>query len=387
MNRLSLLFCGDFSPVRRFEDVVPREGSAVFGDLQEKVCDSDISFLNLEAPLSTRGAPIPKNGKRGKPGLRGHPDSIRAVAEAGFNVVSLANNHTMDWGEEAMADTLALCESHGLATCGAGPTLEAAQQPRVIEKSGLRVAFVAVSEHQFGIAGEQAAGVAPLDPVDNLAQLETAKSLADLVFVSIHGGNEFFPFPRPGLRKICRFFIDRGADGVICHHSHVPGVYERYKGKPISYGLGNLLFDHETPPAGWNEGYALRLEYALPDLELTAQEIIPYTQNLEQGGVRCMQGALKESFLGKLEDNCEILNDAQAYQAKWDEFCDSSSAFLVLRNYAPFWFSFLPRLDRYTSLHRLFLPSNTLHYKTNIARCESHHELLVAVLSRKWKKL
>ena len=100
-----------------------------------------------------------------------------------------------------------------------------------------------------------------------------------------------------------------------------------------------------------------------------------------------MHNEQRESFMNRLHENCKILNDSQAYQKKWDEFCTSSSAHLILRNYAPFWYSFLPWLDRYTSIHRLFLPEKTLHYKTNIVRCESHHELLVAVLNRKWERL
>ena len=383
MTHLNLLFCGDFAPVRRFQDVIPDAGSAVFGDLKDEIHAAEIAFLNLEAPLSELGTPIAKDGKPGKPGLRGHPDCIHAIADAGFNAISLANNHVMDFGENALADTMALCESRGLAVCGAGPDLASAQEILVIEKQGSRIAIVAVAEHQFGMASTGTAGVAPLDLIDNLRQLEEAKSRADLVFISIHGGNEFFAFPRPGLKKICRFFIDQGADGVICHHSHMPGVFENYKGKPISYSLGNLVFDHENPPAGWNEGYALRLEYSLPELKLERHEIIPFTQSLAQGGVRCMQADQRDAFLRQLDENLRILNDPEAYQAKWDEFCASKSAFVILRNYAPFWSSILPRLDRHTSIHKLLMPLATLNIKANIAQCESHHELLLAVLNRK----
>jgi len=382
VTHLNLLFCGDFAPVRRFQDVIPDAGSAVFGDLKDEIHAADIAFLNLEAPLSKRGTPIAKDGKPGKPGLRGHPDSIHAIADAGFNVVSLANNHVMDFGEDALADTMALCKSRGMATCGAGSDLRSAQEILVTEKQGARIAIVAVAEHQFGMASAGTAGVAPLDLIDNLHQLEDAKSRADLVFISIHGGNEFFAFPRPGLKKICRFFIDRGADGVICHHSHMPGVNETYKGKPISYSLGNLVFDHEAPPAGWCEAYALRLKYSLPELRLEHYDIIPFTQKLAQGGVRCMQGDQRAAFLRRQDENRGILDDPKAYQAKWDEFCASKSAFVILRNYAPFWSSILPWLDRHTSIHKLLMPLATLNIKTNIVQCESHRELLLAVLNR-----
>lgn len=383
MTKLSLLFCGDFAPVRRFEAVIAREGSTVFGDLQSDIASADIAFLNLEAPLSERGVPMVKDGERGRPGLRAMPECIHAIADAGFDVVGLANNHVMDYGEVALADTIALCKANSLSVCGAGQDLAAAQEPLIIEKKGLRVAIVAVAEHQFGMADSAKAGVAPLDVMDNLRQLEAAKSVADLVFVSIHGGNEFFEYPRPGLKKICRFFVERGADAVICHHSHVPGVHEMYLGKPIVYSLGNLVFDHTDPPPGWCEGFALQLSYSVSDRKLLSTELIPYTQSLAQGGIRRMRGEQRDRFLRSRELAADTFHDPVAYQAKWEEFCDSKSAFVILRNYSPVWSGRLANLDRYTFLHKLFLPRATVNIKANIVRCQSHREVLVAVLNKK----
>jgi hypothetical protein len=351
MTKLSLLFCGDFAPVRRFEAVIAREGSTVFGDLQSDIANADIAFLNLEAPLSERGVPTVKDGGRGRHGLR--------------------------------ADTIALCRANSLSVCGAGQDLAAAQEPLIIEKKGLRIAIVAVAEHQFGMADSAKAGVAPLDVMDNLRQLEAAKSAADLVFVSIHGGNEFFEYPRPGLKKICRFFVERGADAVICHHSHMPGVHEMYLGKPIVYSLGNLVFDHTDPPPGWCEGFALQLSYSVSDQKLLSTELIPYTQSLAQGGIRRMRGEQRDRFLRSRELAAATFHDPVAYQAKWEEFCDSKSAFVILRNYSPVWSGRLASLDRYTFLHKLFLPRATVNIKANIVRCQSHREVLVAVLNKR----
>lgn len=104
-------------------------------------------------------------------------------------------------------------------------------------------------------------GSAPIDLVDNYQQITAAKKLADVVIVTIHGGNEYFPYPRPGLRKMCRHFIDLGVDAVICHHPHVPGAYEVYEGKPIYYSIGNLVFDQNLPKPGWEEGYFVELKF------------------------------------------------------------------------------------------------------------------------------
>ena len=140
------------------------------------------------------GNPIEKSGGN----LYAHPDCIRAVKEAGFKVVGLANNHIMDFGIKGLEKRIDTCQSAGLTICGVGRNLDKAQSISVIEKRGLKVAFIAVAEREFSIAGENKPGVAPLDPIDNTLQIESARNKADLVFVSIHGGNEYFPLPRPG---------------------------------------------------------------------------------------------------------------------------------------------------------------------------------------------
>jgi poly-gamma-glutamate synthesis protein (capsule biosynthesis protein) len=98
----------------------------------------------------------------------------------------------------------------------------------VIFNHFLCIAIIAVDEYEFSSADTNAVGASPLDPIDTIYQIESAKQKVDFLFVSIHAGNENFTYPRPGLRKICRYFVDKGADSVVCHHPHVPGAYEFY---------------------------------------------------------------------------------------------------------------------------------------------------------------
>jgi len=291
-NLISFLFAGDFASCDRFERLALDKGHKIFGDLRENIASKDLSFLNLEAPLCIKGTPVAKSG----PNLRAHPDCIRAVAEAGFNVVCLANNHIMDFGQSALVETIDICKRAGLVTCGAGKNLAEAQHVKIVERKGLKIAFIAVAEHEFSIAGPDKAGCAPLDLIDNILQIENSKKQADFVFVTIHGGNEYFSFPRPGLRKLCRFYITRGADAVICNHAHVPGAYEIYENKPIVYSLGNLIFDHVRPPVGWNKGYAVSLAYNTDTKAFSQINIIPYTQSVVQGGGPQDAGTRKNSL-------------------------------------------------------------------------------------------
>jgi poly-gamma-glutamate capsule biosynthesis protein CapA/YwtB (metallophosphatase superfamily) len=255
-SMIELLFTDDFAPSRDFEPTVLQKGALIFGDLLEKISRADLSFLNLETPLCVSGEPSQKSG----PNIRAHSECKRGVADAGFEFAGLANNHIMDFGAQGLYETLDACNQVGLKTCRAGKNLQKAQEPLLVTKQGVKIALIAVAEREFNIAEDDKPGTAPLDPVDNFSQIEKAKHTADLVVVTIHGGNEYFSFPRPGLRKICRFFIDRGADAVICHHAHMPGAYEFNRDKPIFYSLGNLIFDHPNPPAGWDRGVAIRLE-------------------------------------------------------------------------------------------------------------------------------
>ncbi|PQJ77770.1 CapA family protein [Polaribacter porphyrae] len=377
-SSISILFAGDFAPCRRFESLVLQKKNEIFGNLQKDITEADFSFLNLETPLCIYNNPIEKTG----PSLKAHPDCIQAVKSAGFDVVGLANNHIMDFDKEGLEETILSCKSADLNICGAGKNLEEAQNITIVESRGLKIAYIAVAEHEFSIADTDKAGAAPLDPVDNTLQIESVRNQVDLVFVSIHGGNEYFSLPRPGLRKLCRYYITRGADAVICHHPHVAGAYEIYKDKPIVYSLGNLIFDHSTPPEGWNEGYAVSLEYTIEDKKLSKFNVIPYTQSVEQGGLCKMSGSVKNVFLKKIEYYNNILGNEDLYIETWNEFCQKEKNTLLLKNYLPVHFRGMRRVGKIINPKFLFLPSQkNRHVKLNLIRCESHLELLRSVLS------
>ena len=378
-SSISIFFAGDFAPCRGFESLVLGKGPEIFDNLQKNIAGADLSFLNLETPLCIKGKPIEKTG----PNFTAHPDCIKAIKGAGFEVVGLANNHIMDFGNEGLEETIRSCKSAGLTICGAGKNLTQAQQIPIIERRGLKIAYIAVAEHEFSIAGADRAGAAPLDPVDNTLQIESIRNQADLVFVSIHGGNEYFPLPRPGLRKLCRFYITRGADAVICHHAHVPGAYEIYENKPIVYSLGNLIFDHPKPPEGWNDGYAVRLDYNIADMKLSKFSVFPYTQSVDQGGLCKMSGADKTDFIKKIAEYNKTLDDKDLYTKAWDDFCQNEKNLVLMKHYLPVHFRGMRKVSKIVNPELFLIPTkkNKL-VKINTLRCESHLELLQSVLAK-----
>lgn len=145
------------------------------------------------------------------------------------------------------------CEENGLTTVGAG--LDIKQEKTHIQDINVtKVAIIALAEYEFNQSESGGAGSAPIDPIDNYQQVKQAQKEAEIVIVTQLGGNDSFPYPESGLRKLSQHFIGFGGQAVICHHPHIPGAYEYYQGKPIVYSLGNFIFDH-APPKGCEAGY------------------------------------------------------------------------------------------------------------------------------------
>ncbi len=209
---------------------------------------SHIVFGNLEGPLTHADhAPVAK-----KYLYRSPPEKVApALLNAGFNVVSLANNHAMDQGAEGLKHTLDALDLVGIKHTGAGMNLAEARKPAIIESRGARVAFLAYTltfPEEFWATPDR-----PGSPFGHEAQVRAditaAKSQADIVLVSFHWGQEGKTELRDYQRSLGRAAIDAGAAAVIGHHPHVLQGVERYKNGVILYSLGNFAFGTYGPEA------------------------------------------------------------------------------------------------------------------------------------------
>ena len=200
--------------------------------------------------------------------------NLNVYADVGFNVVSMASNHLLDMGYQAMLETRARLRAQGVKTCGAGLTASDAREPAIIEVHGIRVAFLAyASSFPIGYeARSNAPGLAAIrsykfwrdsdpnnhpggDPLSTTipdkgdiallsADIKRARKQADLLIVSFHGGEYHRPFHLTELEtQTARYSIDEGADMVVSHHHHALRGMEWHHGKPILYGLGHFVFD------------------------------------------------------------------------------------------------------------------------------------------------
>ncbi|MCS2815130.1 CapA family protein [Bacteroides ovatus] len=185
-----------------------------------------------------------------------------------------------------------------------------------IESEGRKLAIINCCENEFSVATESTAGSNPLLPIQQFYKIQEAKENADYVLVIVHGGIEHYQLPTSRMIETYRFFIDAGADAVVNHHQHCYSGYERYKSKPIIYGLGNLLFDNPNCRNGiWNDGYMVELNFEAEEIEFSLH---PYTQCNEEPTIRLMTENQKNQFERSIEElNCTIASPVEINKALW----------------------------------------------------------------------
>jgi poly-gamma-glutamate capsule biosynthesis protein CapA/YwtB (metallophosphatase superfamily) len=207
----------------------------------------DITVANLEAPIARHGREF--TGKRFR--FMAAPAVAPALKRAGLSLLTLANNHILDYGPGALAETITHLDRQGLAHAGAGADLAAARQPAIIIANGHRVAFLAYSLTQptefFATAGRP--GTAPGHAAFYRADIARARRQANHVVVSFHWGAEGAGLPKAYQVTAARQAIDAGASVVIGHHPHVLQGIERYRDGVILYSLGNFAFASDSRTA------------------------------------------------------------------------------------------------------------------------------------------
>jgi poly-gamma-glutamate capsule biosynthesis protein CapA/YwtB (metallophosphatase superfamily) len=260
-----LLGCGDVGPIH---EPMERYSELVRSTLQ----DADIRFAQVERTYSERGELRPGSG-----GAHGrlHPRMASVLADCGFNVASVAGNHALDWGPEALLDTIDLLRTKGIQTIGGGRNLAEARQPAIIECKGLRVAMLAYCSvlHEGYAASPDTPGVAPMrayaryEPVDYqpgvpprvittpdeedladlIADVRAAKEQADTVVLSLHWGVHFVPRLIADYQKtVAQAAFAAGADLILGHHAHVPKAIEVFGARP-AFTVSAISSCHRRP--------------------------------------------------------------------------------------------------------------------------------------------
>ncbi|WP_366924527.1 CapA family protein [Metallumcola ferriviriculae] len=251
--RVSLAAVGDIMLARKVGRLMEEKGNHYPVDaIAQRLAAADVTFGNLESPIGTGGTPLPQKGIW----FRAKPERVEALVLSGFDAVSIANNHALDYDSKVFLDTLDILDQRGIKAVGGGVDIDHARKPVIIEKNGLSIGFLAYSEMadiiwsfnypRMLMASEDTPGIAPAGPRYEAEILEDVEKLApnvDIVVVSLHWGTEYQYSPMDSQRDFGHRLIDAGVDLIIGHHPHTLQGLERYGNGLIAYSLGNFIFD------------------------------------------------------------------------------------------------------------------------------------------------
>ncbi len=243
-----LVFLGDVAPGRSMESQLLRYGPGhPWAGLTPLLAGDDVlAVANLESVLSRQGRALDKQYV-----IRAHPLLGATLASGGLDLVSLANNHALDYGDEGLDETLSTLQDLAIPVVGAGPSYDQARRPAILRSNGVTVAFLAYAAARWDGSADvpSTERVAWAVPSEVQAGVRAARGQADLVVVLLHAGTEYASQPSADQVAVARAAIDAGADLVVGHHPHVTQTVERYGRGLIVYSLGDAVFDISRPAA------------------------------------------------------------------------------------------------------------------------------------------
>lgn len=375
---MKILVAGDFVPRHRVAKLFSEGKFAeVLGEVKPIIEQVDFAIVNLEAPvIYDKPTPVDKTG----PNLSCSENAVEALKWAGFDCVTLANNHFYDQGEQGVEGTLKACEKYAMDHVGAGRNLREAETVYYKEVEGQVLAVVNCCEHEWSIASDEHGGSNPQNIINQYYAIQKAKRDADYVLVIIHGGTEMYNLPIPRMKETYRFFIDAGADVVVNHHQHCYSGYEIYKGKPIFYGLGNFCFDkHKSGPNKlWEEGFAVAI-----DFNSTIQfELHPYVQCTDEyASVNVLKDQV--DFMGNIEFLNHIIEDDVLLNSHFQEWVKQKGS-LVKSVLIPYQSVFLNVLNS-KGLVPSFISRHKVKRLLALVRCEAHRDIMIEFLKQKYQ--
>ena len=375
---MKIVIAGDYCPKDRVAELIDSNRyENIFSDVTEIIAQADFRILNFECPIvNGECRPIEKNG----PCLKTTKNSLKPIVDAGFNVVTLANNHFYDFGDKGITDTIDELDKLNIAHVGGGKNLNISSEILFLQKGGKKVAIINCCEHEFSIATENTAGCNPLNPINQWYAIQKARNTADYVIVIVHGGHEMCQLPSLRMKETYHFFIDSGADVVINHHQHCYSGFEKYKGKPIFYGLGNFCFDWDGKRNSiWNYGFLVLLSF---DEKKISLETIPYSQCDEKPVVRLLEDR-KEFDKDILSLNI-IIQDTELLKQQHEKWMDQREGnySISLEPYSNRFFRFACRKG---FLPHFFNKKRAIEL-LNYVSCESHRDCMINMFSKQINK-
>lgn len=256
-REITLLAVGDVNLGRKAGKIIlGGKIDYAFEKTRHIISGADIAFANLESTISDQGGVT----KTGTWRFTAPPDAAKSLKNAGFDIVSMANNHVWDYGKDALFETIEHLNGVKIKSVGVGEDLDSAYAPVIMEVNGIKVAFIAVADiFNYGVYPDHKAFkyLAWLNK-DTLKErigpkIKEAKELADVVVVSAHWGWEYKDKPSDLMVEYAHEIADLGADIILGHHPHVPQGLEVYNDTFIIYSLGNFAFHQSRKHSKWKK--------------------------------------------------------------------------------------------------------------------------------------
>jgi poly-gamma-glutamate synthesis protein (capsule biosynthesis protein) len=317
-ERLRIVAVGDINLGRGVGMKLEKDGKEytyAFEKVASILKKGDVVFGNLEAPHTDSTRSLTGLREGGKIVLKARVKAFEAIRYAGFNLLSIANNHILDMYDTGLYDSIELMRDSNIAFSGAGSSLDEARKAAIVEKRGVRIGLISYTDMaevlykgnppiRF-IAGKDRYGVAPRKLEMIKQDIELTRGNVDLLLVSLHWGIEESFDIAPEQIEFAHTLIDCGADAVLGHHPHQFQGMEVYKGKPIIYSLGNFIFDQNDPEN--QESFIVNLDFT--DRRLSGITAIP-VRTFEKCHVKLVTGDDAAQLLKREADLCLKLNTA-----------------------------------------------------------------------------
>lgn len=350
-------------------------GEGLLASLKE----ADYRIFNLETPLVDNESPIDKRG----PNLIAPTNAINGYVGIHANLVTIANNHILDQGQNGLDSTIKTLRENGIAYVGAGKNLEDAKKPFVFELNQKKIGVYACAEHEFTIAQKDSPGANPYDPLDSFDDVFQLRQKCQYVIVLYHGGREYYRYPSPSLQRVCRKFVEKGADLVICQHSHCIGCEEKYRNGTIVYGQGNFIFD-ECDDECWKTGLLVQINNE-------TVSYVPIEKNRET--VRMAKDENAERILREFKQRSEEIQMTGFIEEKYQQ-CAEAALSGYLQEFRGIRGSNLPMriLNKITRKRWGKLYMNWLYDERakrsiiNCIECEAHREIVLQGLKTRKEK-
>ena len=321
-DTLKLAFVGDICLGLSLRDRLSLPDGNPFAAVESILAPFDLRIGNLEFCIANEAtlSSVAQNP------MAVSTSQADVIADAGMNLVALANDRILDCGQAALHDTFSWLESRGIAYCGAGRNLQQAWALKTVDCRGWRLGFLAACDDSRYFATSHAGGIAPLFAEELLARVREAAAQVECLTVILHADLEFGDCPAPWRVKLARRLVDAGAKMVIQHHPHVLQGIENYRGGLIAYSLGNFVFAvhgnrYQGAISGVDQSVILSVELTRCNgqisLAWTALPVLISENNMTQPA----SPAQSQSILDSLASRSAYLLHPGLHRRRWFSRC------------------------------------------------------------------